>query len=71
MEQQTLNNDVENRREEPLKNGLRIEILKNSIAFITPDGKRYFKNLSKLLERVSYAKQTGMKVFTFAPTENK
>lgn len=52
--------------------GLKIEIVKNSIRFITPEGEVYYKNFKNFLKVVDYACSNMRKpgsVFSFAPLD--
>lgn len=48
--------------------GMKIEIVKNSIRFETPDGQSYYKNLAKFKGVLEKAAQNGNKsTYTLAP----
>jgi len=53
-----------------IPDGMRIEIVKNSIRFETPDGQKFYKNLSNFMGVLEKAFQNGKRsTYTLAPVK--
>jgi len=58
----------EEQARQEMPEGLRIEIVKNSIRFDTPDGQKFYKNLSNFMGVLEKALQNGKRsTYTLAP----